>query len=314
VEKRPVTVHQGQHFRARHSPLSCSGAPIFDPEGALAAVLDVSSIDPRVSAGAHALTLPLVTASARSIEEQLFRRRFLREWILALAPLEEEGAGCLLAVDKEDRVVGADRSGRRVFGITAEHLARGLSVWTLFTRASALLQRSEPGVDKTVILTTASGARPLCALVSAPLPAVRARMDPLRTAFLMRPRIPLLAECARTFAAERPRGGLSPGARRRVCEHIESHLQGNIALRELAAQARLSVFHFAHAFRESLGVSPHRYLLQQRVKRAEQLLADTELPLASIATAVGFADQSHLARHFSRLLGTTPSAFRRAQR
>src|SRR5438132_2961280 len=55
AEERPVTIHQSQHFRARHISLSCSGAPIFDDDGKLAAVLDVSSIDPQLSERSHAL-------------------------------------------------------------------------------------------------------------------------------------------------------------------------------------------------------------------------------------------------------------------
>jgi AraC family transcriptional regulator len=55
-------------------------------------------------------------------------------------------------------------------------------------------------------------------------------------------------------------------------------------------------------------------VIQQRVKKAQRLLAQTDLPLANIAVAVGFADQSHFSRQFHRLVGTTPSGFRRAQR
>src|ERR1700745_518334 len=68
-EQRPVTVHQTQHFRARHISLSCSGAPIFGEDGELAAVLDVSSIDPNLSEHSHALTGALTEAVARAIEE-----------------------------------------------------------------------------------------------------------------------------------------------------------------------------------------------------------------------------------------------------
>jgi transcriptional regulator of acetoin/glycerol metabolism len=56
AEERPVTIHQSQHFRARHIGLSCSGAPIFDDDGKLAAVVDVSSFDPQLSERSHALT------------------------------------------------------------------------------------------------------------------------------------------------------------------------------------------------------------------------------------------------------------------
>jgi len=69
AEERPVTVHRNQHFRSRHIDLSCSAAPVFDVDGSLMAVLDVSAIDPERSERAHALTGALTVTSARAIEE-----------------------------------------------------------------------------------------------------------------------------------------------------------------------------------------------------------------------------------------------------
>src|SRR5262245_47590288 len=57
VEQRPISVHRDQHFRSRHAGLSCAGAPVFDADARLVAVLDCSSIAPEVSDRAHALTL-----------------------------------------------------------------------------------------------------------------------------------------------------------------------------------------------------------------------------------------------------------------
>ena len=81
----------------------------------------------------------------------------------------------------------------------------------------------------------------------------------------------------------------------------------------MAAEAHLSVYHFARAFRLSTGVSPLRYVMQRRVGRAQQLLAQTNMPLATIASAVGFFDQAHFSRQFRRLVGTTPSRYRRTK-
>jgi transcriptional regulator GlxA family with amidase domain len=72
--------------------------------------------------------------------------------------------------------------------------------------------------------------------------------------------------------------------------------------------------HFAREFKHSAGVTPHRYLIQERIEQAQQMLAQTDLSLAEIAYAVGFSDQGHLARHFRALLGTTPREFRRSRR
>ena len=112
AEERPITVHRDQHFRSRHVDLSCSAAPIFDVDGSLAAVLDVSAIDPERSEGAHALAGALTINSARAIEERFFREQFRHEWVVAVAPPEETAAGMLLAVDRDHGIIGANRTAR----------------------------------------------------------------------------------------------------------------------------------------------------------------------------------------------------------
>jgi transcriptional regulator GlxA family with amidase domain len=85
-------------------------------------------------------------------------------------------------------------------------------------------------------------------------------------------------------------------------------------LATLAGVAGVSSHHFARGFKQSAGVTPHHYLTQKRVERAQDLLGNTDLSLSEIALAVGFSDQSHLARHFRQMLGVTPGQFRWAQR
>jgi AraC-like DNA-binding protein/PAS domain-containing protein len=309
AEQRPITVHQTQHFRARHGSLSCSGAPVFGPDARLTAILDISSIDSDLSSQSHGLTLPVVVAATRALEERLFREAYARSWIVALAPTGERPAP-LLAVDRDHRVVGADARARAEFGLRQERLARGLSLWDLFSANPSLFRRHGAGADSVVGLRdTRGGLR--CAIVSAPARSVRSHISADDAEFLMRPRVGLLTELERHFAVQPPRGGLSAGALRRVCEFVESHLEDDINLETLAAEARLSVYHFARAFKLSTGLPPHRYVLEQRVKRARQLLLQTDLPLSAIASAVGFFDQGHFSRQFRSLVGTTPSSFRR---
>ena len=67
--------------------------------------------------------------------------------------------------------------------------------------------------------------------------------------------------------------------------------------------------HFARGFKQSAGITPHHYLTQKRVERAQDMLAQTDLSLSEIAFAVGFSDQSHMARQFRQFIGITPSSF-----
>ncbi|MEO8004718.1 MAG: AraC family transcriptional regulator [Betaproteobacteria bacterium] len=111
-----------------------------------------------------------------------------------------------------------------------------------------------------------------------------------------------------------PRGGLPPGALRRVREIIEQRLTERVELSELAAVAGVSRCHFARAFKESTGQPPHQYLLNRRIAVAAGLIKDTNRTLADISLNMGFFDQSHFTRVFTRILGETPNAHRRMHR
>ena len=150
AEKRPVTVHRSQHFRARHVTLSCSGAPIFDVDGELAAVLDVSSNDPQLSEGSHAITGALAEVSARAIEERCFRDRFRREWIVAIVPPDSAGSPVLFAVDQDYRVIGADRHARTLLEHKKCRVQDGLSLWSIFARDYSLFRQGSRRYSRSV--------------------------------------------------------------------------------------------------------------------------------------------------------------------
>jgi AraC-like DNA-binding protein len=106
------------------------------------------------------------------------------------------------------------------------------------------------------------------------------------------------------------RGGLSARQFTRVRELTESRLREPLSVLEMAAASGLSATHFARAFKQTTGKTPHRFLLEQRLERARQALARSPSgKLAGIAIDFGFFDQSHFTRHFRRKFGLTPAEF-----
>lgn len=108
------------------------------------------------------------------------------------------------------------------------------------------------------------------------------------------------------------RGALAPRRLARVLERIEASLECGVSLQALAAEAALSRAYFSTAFRRSMGVTPHRYLTQRRLLRAQQLLGGSDLPLSQIAMRCGFSSQAHFTDYFRKAHGVTPSHYRRA--
>ncbi|MBF2009462.1 MAG: helix-turn-helix transcriptional regulator [Chlorogloeopsis fritschii C42_A2020_084] len=100
--------------------------------------------------------------------------------------------------------------------------------------------------------------------------------------------------------------GLSTLKLQQVREYINEHLDRDIKLSEIAAIAQMSQYHFLRLFKQSMGVTPHQYILQCRIDKAKYLLRHSQLSIADIAVRVGFCDQSHLTRYFKRIVGVTP--------
>ena len=107
------------------------------------------------------------------------------------------------------------------------------------------------------------------------------------------------------------RGGLSSMQRRIATGLLEAHLEGNIALQQVAEACELSVSHFSRAFKQTFRKPPYKWLIERRVDRARDLMTNSHLPLVDIAARCGFADQSALNRSFKRIHGVTPGIWRR---
>ena len=118
IEQRAVTILRDEHFACRNTGVSCMASPIFDPDGHVIAALNVSSA--RADLGDTALLVAaLVQDAARAIERDMFCQRFGAARIM-LAPAERQGGGpALLAVDRDDLVIGATRAARRQLGFEA---------------------------------------------------------------------------------------------------------------------------------------------------------------------------------------------------
>lgn len=110
------------------------------------------------------------------------------------------------------------------------------------------------------------------------------------------------------------KGGL-PGRRvQALVEYVEAHLGGALSLANLAERAGMSVRHFARAFKESMGLTPHEFVRLRRIERAKALLASSDLPVRAVAEACGFRSQSRFTSAFRKLTKSTPARYRATAR
>ncbi len=103
--------------------------------------------------------------------------------------------------------------------------------------------------------------------------------------------------------------GLSGIKLQQIKEYINEYLDRDLKLSELAAIAQISPYHFLRLFKQSLGITPHQYILQCRIHKAKYLLQHSKLSITDVAVKVGFCDQSHLTQYFKRIVGVTPKQF-----
>lgn len=172
-------------------------------------------------------------------------------------------------------------------------------------RPRGSLSRPEMGAPDAVMYNL---ARAMLPALSSPLEVSQLYVDYMSLAFH--------AHLMTTYAGpnqdrKRVRPGLLPWQARVASELIASRLDGKVSVAELSAHCNLSQSHFSRAFVQTFGMPPHRWLLEQRVVRAKDLIEGGSMPLSEVSLACGFASQSHLSRVFSAITGTTPSKWRR---
>jgi AraC family transcriptional regulator len=113
-------------------------------------------------------------------------------------------------------------------------------------------------------------------------------------------------------AADAARGRLAAWQVKRVIAHIDANLSTALPAKDLANLVNLSVSHFCRAFKVSIGIPPSEYITRRRVDLAREMMVTTDAPLARVALDCGMNDQSSFCRVFRRMVGQSPSEWRRA--
>jgi AraC family transcriptional regulator len=116
--------------------------------------------------------------------------------------------------------------------------------------------------------------------------------------------------CTQPLTIRSYEGGFSTHTLQQVVDYIQANLDRKLTLEAIAQHFNLSVRYFCELFTQSMGMPPYQYVLQQRVERAKQLLKNKDRAIVDIALECGFANQTHLNRHFRKITGITPKTYR----
>jgi AraC family transcriptional regulator len=126
----------------------------------------------------------------------------------------------------------------------------------------------------------------------------------------------IAARLGQNYAVSKPAlefkaDGLPQSQLARVIDYIKANLTQDVSILDLATLTSMSESHFSRSFKQSVGIAPYQYLMQQRVERAKQLLEQRSFAISTIALDCGFANQTHLTKVFRQMTGLTPKAYQK---
>lgn len=116
--------------------------------------------------------------------------------------------------------------------------------------------------------------------------------------------------CAQKTKHQDFEGGLDPGKLQIVINYINDYLNRNLHIAEMANLVQISPYYFSRLFKQSIKVTPHKYVIQCRIEKAKQLLKKPDLSITYISEQVGFHDHSHFSKTFCKIVGVTPKKYR----
>jgi AraC-like DNA-binding protein len=293
------------------APLSCEptvSAPIYDCDGSAMASIALFENAGLVVEPTERILRVLIRSTARAMSERWFRLFHRRDWIIAARREDETHASIILAADRSRKLIGADHAAREFLKTAGRRFEPGLTIAEFFG-CDFTPGRGRRYCDVALHLQGRDASSPWLALITPPDFGAVHGSGRERLEVHTRPRLDALDSGA--IAAEREqRGGLPARMLRSIEEYIDLRLEKGLRVEELASHLGISPSYFARSFRSSVGLAPHAYVMRRRLLRAQDLLANTDLPLIDIALATGFADQSHFCRRFHEMMGMPPRTFR----
>jgi hypothetical protein len=248
-------------------------APIYDSQGHLFLSLQVIQGATDYSASSQTLLRALIECTARSITERWFRLAHGREWIVAAMRRDSPGTYLLLAADSGQSLLGADRAARQWLQIRGMRLEQCLPLSRLFQSGVGNLPPRSCG-DTEVTLVTGSGEAWIGLVTPPDIGATASCLDQ-RAVLHARPRLNSLTRAWPGSGGGRQRDRTRE-AFGRVRQYVDAHLDARLDVQALAQMIGMSASHFSRSFHKAVGVSPHMYVLQCRVMRAQELLATTQ--------------------------------------